>query len=909
MKNSEMKRRLTRELPYPQLTIRAEKRIESVLAALPERRDADAPGTAGEWEDLPGYEAVAELKKRRPAVTVLKWAAACLAFFVVGLTALDILSPQIAESLPGLGGAFKAVNGFFRGETVDPAPLSEVEYVSLPVEDNGTILTGMTWEGSTVTLTAQVPFMGRVRDSLETKDYFDYTLFGTTAELSVPSTGFPSPFPDPAGGLADSTEVEGEKMEDVDGLHIFYTDPAFADKEGETRNVTWTFRSDVFPEDGRMVLTLYERPVPTEGGIAAYPNRITAQFALDLREKTAASIDLSGEMDFIKATPKEVLYTPRTGDFFNGWYAGGPVLVTYGEAEYVKLVFYQKDVELKSVTEEYHTVPDWDPVGLYYLLDGEILGKRDFILACSRKELEASGKEFTVMDGGFLDESTAVAKHYETETGWFYDAPAYFSNGQGYRRLAFAVPAEVLGLPDDRLLSQYLSEGRLTFNFGSWRGKLPLMEIFPDEDDVAETVRRQRAEAEERYARLCSKNTQDEDETLTFQKHFCLIEPEGSRVTVDENGYCYTVSFYTDLDEGLPWQIRFIGYDWDEETIDPEWEEGYGGQSARKKTGENYSVEIVDLPSESGGGPKWQYTVKFFTDRPVFDPLQTDGTSSEGSPVYFHLWNEETEKLVFCSDDPRRGGKGLAFQNHLSFGANWVMRDPDIFEFGPIMKGPMWTCTLYFYTDTSEDLPWTLQFTAEGVNYEIPLHPADTTIGPPEEYASTVEPWERIASYSNYTLCRRPVDAEWDGGVGTQAKQYYSLTFYHEDGDDSNYDFSGCTWKIVNHETGEIVYDSALHINRKPQAANSPEPAVSQAPADETGDGENGTYDGGSGSYGDGEDESAGGTDETVSHPVPTACPTPGPMPTASPTPGPTPIACPIWAIDSSLKPGDEEPH
>lgn len=817
MKNSELKQLIAREFPYPQLTIRADQHIDNTLAALPEKRKTVEIFQSGEiWPSLSAYETAKQLKRSRPAVMALKWTAACLALVFVSLAAFNFLFPQTAESLPGIGGVFQAVNRFFREETGVPVPspspspspspvLEQAVCSALPVEDNGTKLLSIERDGRATVITAQVPYLGRYRDSLETADYFDYSLFGTTAQLAKLGDD---------AWFADSTQVEGESVEDLGGYQVLKQTTA-PDQKGETRTVTWNFQNVEIPEDGQMVLTLYECPPRSEGGLN-HPNRITAQFVVDLNARKAAPADYSEAMGRVKAAPEEVFTTPRTGEFTNGWYAAEPTLVNVGDKEYYKLIFYQKDVAEERVDGSgYAAPPNWDPATVWVFLDGEL--KLD-VTACSREFLkEYSGLAFTVGDGAFLDESIANAKYYELENGMFYDNTAYFS-GTVYRRLAFGVPASALGVQDGDLGK--LAD-RLRFGFDD-NG----INVF---EDVSAACAEQKKKALAVYSTLCKPQKPAEENDLSFQKHFYLIKDQSPSITADENGYSFTVKFYTDLDEDLPWKATFYTYGWKEEAaVDLNLkEENYEGQQTRKRSTDNYSVEITDLLSPYSNGAQRKYTVQFFTKRPIYDPAQTDGGSTSAAPVSWCLGDEKNFDLIYSSSDCRFGGTGIVFQNHFAL-SPLCGGNPNVLEPTSNLKvePQQLSCAIQFYTDTAEDLPWTLKLTADGTDYEFPLCPADTTIQPFDPYASLEgeQPeaegenlFTTIASGPEYSIVRRRVLEDETVMFGSRAKQYYVARLFQNGSDGGFYDFSGCTWKIVDHQTGETVYDSAREATYSPE--------------------------------------------------------------------------------------------
>lgn len=502
MRSISMKRKLEKELPYPKITPRANCRIDQVLAALPDKEPtAEAAASIEDWDDFSQFVPMEE-EKRSVAGAVFRWAAVCAAAVFVSLVALNILSPQTAESLPGVGHAFKSVNSFLNGETGTPAPVPSpspspsasptVEAVAcspLPVEDNGTKLTKIERDGSAVTITAEIPYMGRVRESLRSDDYFDYTLLGSTAQL----TRFGED-----SQLADSTEVEGERMENLGWCQVLMQSHGGRDQAGETRSVTWTFQNAEIPENGQMVLTLFEKAPRSEGELNL-PNRVTAQFVVDLNAQKAAPADYSREMGFVKAAPEEVLAAPKLGEFTKGWYATEPTVAHidermaglntyYKDTEYYKVVFYQKDVDVRSISDITYKHPEWEPAALRVYLDGEL---KTEITALSRKDLEDSGVEFTRRDGGFLDESIANAKYNELENGVVYDDTRWFTHGD-YRRLAFGVPASVLGAKEGEL-EGLLSRLRFAFECNG-------EEVF---FDAVKASKEQQAQADENYAAWC----------------------------------------------------------------------------------------------------------------------------------------------------------------------------------------------------------------------------------------------------------------------------------------------------------------------------------------------------------------------------------------------------------------------
>lgn len=142
MKSYKMKKRLEKGLPYRKITPEAERRFDEILASLPDKEAFAAPEASafqegprhyrkGEEKRLskrrrsygPEQNPLPETSRGRRAVGVaFRCAAALLFLCAVGLFTLNAVSPRTAESIPGLGGAFRGINRWWSSHLVAPQP-------------------------------------------------------------------------------------------------------------------------------------------------------------------------------------------------------------------------------------------------------------------------------------------------------------------------------------------------------------------------------------------------------------------------------------------------------------------------------------------------------------------------------------------------------------------------------------------------------------------------------------------------------------------------------------------------------------------------------------------------------------------------------------------------------------------
>ncbi len=151
MKSIWFKKRLEKNLSYPKLTAKANRRFDEILSRLPEREEsvqkaepahfAKAKTKKRRYREEPAEEEILylDMTPRRSWPGIAVRAVACLvALCVMLLAALNSFLPDVAETLPGLGGFFQAWN--HRGESPELPPDSSVipseeREASLSVED------------------------------------------------------------------------------------------------------------------------------------------------------------------------------------------------------------------------------------------------------------------------------------------------------------------------------------------------------------------------------------------------------------------------------------------------------------------------------------------------------------------------------------------------------------------------------------------------------------------------------------------------------------------------------------------------------------------------------------------------------------------------------------------------------
>lgn len=546
MKRNELKQQLERELPYSRLTIRADRRIDEILSVLPDRdsRSLENALIPEDWQGFSanGIQVLAEPEKRRPFVTAFKWAGACAAVLLVCLVALNFTAPSLAEQLPGVGGLFQTVNGWFQNREQEVAPPNDVDFVSLPVEDNSVKLLSLgagegIGEGS-IMATAQVPFMGR--ESYSFQDHFNGTPFGTYAVLWVEDQLF----------LPAETAIEGEEQAEVAegfrGSFVGFDEP---------KTVTWSFLG--LPEFSQQTVTLavLEKDWNAETYEGKPLNRVIAEFALDTASLRAAATQryeagYPGCDPMKKPAPEEILNTQRNAWCISDWYSLAPYAVPestifdyYRHKAYCKAEFFQRNVDTTPVKvgDEFYQPPEWDSVTLKCFVDGYYKGS---ITTRSRSQLEeAFGQDFSVSDGGFMDVLLGNQKWYETEEGAFCDLESY--GPERCRDLIFGIPATLLGCEDSQeALEAFLKEHEV---------RLALVDAHTEDTWIAD-------------AQFLSDVEREEE--LEAYRSLCAVTapaPRFSPLPVEDNGTVITAVYFEDTEYDshlvIEGKVPFMGRD------------------------------------------------------------------------------------------------------------------------------------------------------------------------------------------------------------------------------------------------------------------------------------------------------------------------------------------------------------
>lgn len=138
MKSIFWKKRLEKELSYPKLTAKANRRFDEILGRLPEREASPqrtepahfAKPKNHRYQAKPIQEDTEELvflnvvPQRRWPSAVAGTVMSLVVLFFLSLVMLNVIRPDVAETLPALGGFFQAWN--HRGESSELPPDSSV---------------------------------------------------------------------------------------------------------------------------------------------------------------------------------------------------------------------------------------------------------------------------------------------------------------------------------------------------------------------------------------------------------------------------------------------------------------------------------------------------------------------------------------------------------------------------------------------------------------------------------------------------------------------------------------------------------------------------------------------------------------------------------------------------------------
>lgn len=376
----------------------------------------------------------------------LATAAMAMAVVFAALLCINAAQPELAESLPGLGPVFQAVNGELQHpEETEveslPQPTPKVTldgFFPLPVSDNGVTLISVEQMGEELEVTAEVPYLGR--NSYDLLGYNDVRPLGTGARLTLPDGTEKLPYvfsTDDKAVTRLATPDEVSKFEQEAGDGGQNTGVITQELPEDPLRVLWRF-SGLQPDQdlSEVVLTigLYEDLRGSEWTTVGYyfqlPDNgfscpVVAEFTIDVNSETAkASFQYESE-GLIKLTPDECLTMQRNASFTNGWYADVPYIIcASSDGNYCwKVVLFGKDKEYRPLRLNCYWLGD-----LAYSLDSTPAEKME---THSEAFLdEGSGARFAWVDNGIYSESiTDPAKTFRE-----------------YRRVVFAVSNWDIGM-------------------------------------------------------------------------------------------------------------------------------------------------------------------------------------------------------------------------------------------------------------------------------------------------------------------------------------------------------------------------------------------------------------------------------------------------------------------------------
>lgn len=697
MKNRKHLEALEKSLPYPRLTIQADRRFDQILKDLPDKTGVLSDRLERLDDPTISQRVIRvvpepEEEGRWVAGIVGKWALAVVAVAVVALLGVNSINPAVTEKLPVLGNVFSTLNRNTTesdptivpvpSPTGTPDPVAEsmpgitvpAEFTPLPVEDNGTVLTSVEWEKeTTLKVTGTVPFMGR--ESYDLLNFYNpsplgaygtaYCENGISAVMEPGNDGETILYRGAQGEISASHPVVLSDLETPDSF-----------------TVTWRFRVD--PAENSWVVLSFTEHVPQSSISHEVGNRVTAEFTIDLENlsvkpgQTYLDSYLDGKLS--KATPEEVLATLRNGEFTNGWYAEEPYVVvdeiqaTQTDCKnWIKLAFYGSPEDTSVLTLGVTVDP--------FVYTGSADLQPVIVTAYDRAVLnERYEGQFTVGDGGFLDEVFGNAKWYGLNGCAYIDMNAknqfdYTDRcGTNYRRVVFAVSADALGLEDDQsLLNDCLDRGLIKFSLWNttdmsdvhFTAGTPLIE------DVMTAVEQERQQRNEVYKNSMGRGSSpDPSPDVPYENHFSLIDLGGNDPNVleltpnlDASQYGGAFSFLTDLEEDLPWVVRitmggdvyeFPLYPSDtvvrppESTVlfeeDREWLE-----KNLIASGAEYVVYRARTQPEEYDGPDvWRYTLSLYRDG-------SDGSTYDWNGCTWAVVNPKTDEIVYDSAEHRRG--------------------------------------------------------------------------------------------------------------------------------------------------------------------------------------------------------------------------------------------------------------
>ncbi len=378
---------------------------------------------------------------------------ACIALFCVNLT-----EPRFAESLPGVGGVFQALNGALEPEpqpVETPAPVSssqpeketEPGFSSLPLEDNGIVLENAElMENGVLALTATLPYMGRASYSLV--NFSNITRLGGFPVLTMA---------DGKTIRADFTDMpeDGSEAQSEDGL---WNTGAVLSQEPVT--VTWYFPGVyTFGAEEEVTLTLYEAGwfwdvqyggISMEGidaqDLRYMGRRVTAEFTLrlpagspeDAPPVTAAVTEEYKAQGLKKITPEECRAAQPRPDFVNGYLAGPVGVVSLANCGGRSPGDYDTYFKL----EVFHNSDEFQYLALNCYYGDDLVGTVYNYTGAS---------DVPANSGTFLDEEIGPWVWGESDSGmgyYCYMVTGEDRTGVSLHRTVFAVPSVVYGIED-----------------------------------------------------------------------------------------------------------------------------------------------------------------------------------------------------------------------------------------------------------------------------------------------------------------------------------------------------------------------------------------------------------------------------------------------------------------------------
>lgn len=377
---------------------------------------------------------------RRGAAVAATVCAVCCVFLFL----LNLRVPQFTESLPGLGGAFHALNQWLseqshpEGEelpresmTEEPSLPVEGEFLPLPVEDNGTVLNGFSWNEDTgeLTLGLTIPYMGRFSYSL--LGYNSPTRLGTCVSITV----------DGEENFLD----KGVSLGTEDEESLLYADGRFQSTLPLEENaVQLEYYGGVSRSQakGPVVVTLY----------AAYngpPNSnfgqmVTAEFTLDLQGGTAKVSEHYKEKPepLKKLSPDQVRTFDWKPEFTGDWLASNAEV-------------YSREMmggDEPGHYDSYYRLEFFGKTELYPPLVLNCYFNDDLVVSVTNHHpfYDVDGSVTVSESGTFLNEYIQGQNWYMDGNGaaWIDYLTDPSRTGKEYRRVVFAVPSILYGIED-----------------------------------------------------------------------------------------------------------------------------------------------------------------------------------------------------------------------------------------------------------------------------------------------------------------------------------------------------------------------------------------------------------------------------------------------------------------------------